>query len=115
MFQAFKMRLSQGLFLLVSTVFTGLFVLLMCIVVSTRWLLPSVQIPVLDSWRFYKILMHKSMEQSHILIPSSHPHIRVGSASSMVENGIDMNAVYRTVDINGQPIKTRCCLSRSVP
>ncbi|KAK7902771.1 hypothetical protein LTR67_002417 [Exophiala xenobiotica] len=77
MLQAFKMRLYRGLFLLASTIFLGLFMLLMCIVISTKWLLPSVQIPLVDSWRFYKFAMHRSMEQSHIFIPASHPHIRV--------------------------------------
>jgi hypothetical protein len=100
MLKAFKMRLYGGLFLLASTIFMGLFMLLMCIVISTKWLLPSVQIPLVDSWRFYKFAMHRSMEQSHIFIPASHPHIRVRSASSVAWNGIDINAVYWTLDIN---------------
>ncbi|KAK5458153.1 hypothetical protein LTS15_004232 [Exophiala xenobiotica] len=94
MLQAFKMRLYGGLFLLASTIFMGLFMLLMCIVISTKWFLPSVQIPLVDSWRFYKFAMHKSMEQSHIFIPASHPHIRFIGRWTSTANQLRQDAAF---------------------
>lgn len=97
------MKIDKSMRFLLCLISLISFLAIMGIALRSRSMIPPLDLSALTAWQCYKFVLRKQLEQTHVLVPASHPHFHVRNLAALWRSLKQTNwfRVRRTLGVNG--------------